>query len=233
MVAGGPSTRRERRHRAPSGRGGAALVRRFAALLAVAISASTMATGEVSAQESLVVQAGAGLGDLWGTPEDLPKESRVSARAEAALVWPLTSSLGLQVGAGYVREAGTETGFGLDYTLTVDFVQVPVLARVGFAGEGARFSPHALLGPTLAFSVGCEIRRETSSAGGPQLEVFGCDDAGASLELGALAALGLDVRLSGPTSLALELIHARVLTPVDARRLKSWSLVAGIHWDLR
>jgi hypothetical protein len=187
---------------------------------------------DVQAQQSLVVQAGAGLGDLWGTPDDLPTESRVSARAEAALVWPLAEYVGLQVGAGYVRESGTETGSGAEYTLTVDFVQVPVLARFGFAGPDARFSPHAVVGPTVAFSVNCEIRSQTPSTGGPQLEVLGCGDEGGAFELGALAALGLDVRISGPTSLTLELAHARVLTPIDSRRLKSWSLVAGIRWDL-
>lgn len=230
MVAEPASRRREHDRRSSVGScRGAVLLRRTCLVAALLVASVTLGPSAVSAQRSLVVQAGAGLGDLWGTPEDLPKESRVSARAEAALLWALSPNVGLQVGAGYVREAGTESGFGFDYTLTVDFIQVPVLARFGLGREGARFSPHALLGPTVSFTAGCEIRRKTISA--PQLDVSGCDEG--VVELGALAALGLDTRLSGPAALTLELIHARVLTPVDARRLKSWSLVAGIRWDLR
>lgn len=216
-----------------SERGAGPVPRAVGVLLVALLTGAFPGARDAGAQESIVVQAGAGIGDLWGTPEDLPKDSRVSARVDAALVFPFSSRGALQIGPSYARESGRESGSGVDYTLTVDFLELPVLAR--FGSSSTPVAPHVVLGPTVALSLSCEIRQVTSAPGGlPESAVTACRDAGeGALELGALAGIGLDVRLTERTALTLELMHARVLTPVDARRLKSWSLVAGILWDRR
>lgn len=123
----------------------------------------------------------------------------------AYLGFGLTDRLALQVEGVYGTRGGTGLGLGTDaldpgaapVDLEMNYLEVPILLRVGFPGDRVLASFFA--GPYAAFLLSCEVLPESGG-------LRSCDDAGTtqrfsprSTDLGVLGGAGLDLALAGST----------------------------------
>ena len=87
-------------------------------------------------------------------------------------------------------QMGAESGE--DNEISLNYIQVPVLARVNFAGMAGGVRPHFLIGPAVAFNLGCDIVDEG--------EDFDCEDADLdvkSFEFAAVFGAGVGLPVGG------------------------------------
>ena len=117
---------------------------------------------EVQAQ-AFGVRAGANFATLSGEAvDDLNPESRtglvggVFMNLNPAGFWSIQPEVLFSQMGATADEGGSEVEFKLNY------IQVPVLARVNFAGTAGGFRPHFLIGPAVAFNLSCDVSGEDS-----------------------------------------------------------------------
>jgi hypothetical protein len=117
-----------------------------------------------------------------------------------------------------------------DADLKLDYIEVPL--QLVFGLGSSRFAPYLMIGPSLAFEIGCEVSGED---GETELEAD-CDDVDffdrKSVDIGATGAAGLMIPM-GPGSLLLEGRYTHGLTNIydDAGdnevKNRSWGVFGG------
>jgi hypothetical protein len=126
-----------------------------------------------------------------------------------------------------------ETGnlVGVDGTFKLNYLEIPVLARVEFTPESGAVRPFLLAGPSVAVRIGCSL---AGSAQGVSASV-GCndvlgDEAVSSVDFGAAVGGGLDI-LMGTWDLSLGVRYDHGLESVlDGSNMKNKaiSVLAGV-----
>ena len=131
---------------------------------------------------------------------------------------------------------GSEDGFEAKLKLT--YIQVPILARVNFAGTAGGLRPHFLIGPAVAFNLGCDYEVE---AGGQEFE-GDCDEEDTDIgeikdfEFAAVFGAGVGLPL-GPGEFSVDGRLYQGLTSIfdsedDDGDLKNeaWQIMAGFSF---
>lgn len=116
----------------------------------------------------------------------------------------------------YVQRGGEQEAAGVEGRLKLNYVEVPVLAKLNFPVEGATpVKPHVYAGPSIALELSCDIEAES---GGQSAEVA-CDDSSVGLEtksfdLGLVFGGGVGFAL-GPGMLTLDGRYVLGMTDIN------------------
>lgn len=123
--------------------------------------------------------------------------TRVGLMGAVQLVHPFTQLIGIQTEFGILQK-GASLQFGGSTTqssIQLSYFEIPVMARINFAGKYATWRPAIFAGPAVALNVGCKYKLGTQDGGsiesdceqgGPQIKAFDFSAvAGASLEYGS------------------------------------------------
>ncbi len=136
------------------------------------------------------VKGGLNIANFNNIDDDL--DSRAGLMAGIVLDFSLPASpAGIESGL-YFSQKGADSAGG-DVSIKVDYLEVPVLAKIDF-GPPAPVSPHLVLGPYAAFNLNSAIE---SNVGG--VDVSFEDDAVNSTEFGIIGGLGADLNLVATT----------------------------------
>jgi hypothetical protein len=174
-----------------------------ATTLAAAIAAALLtpaATRAQSASAGPAMGVWAGMTSATFRGSDAPGPTYLAGFSAAFFAkWHLASHLALQPELQYTQKGSDEvdaTGGGPVYTMHIrlSYVEVPVLLRVEASPMGS-VTPFALVGPDVAFKVGCGV--VVSGLPGN----YGCASlpAAESVDYGGLAGVGLAFNVRGRT----------------------------------
>lgn len=162
-------------------------------------------------------------------------EARTALLAGAFGTFRLSPNFGLQPELvisqkGAKAESGDADGIG---TIKMDYLEIPLLARIEFPNPGGGVRPFLLMGPSLAFQVGCKIAGES---GGVSASVD-CDSEllsefldFKSFDVGATVGGGLDFPVGARTlSLGVRYDHglSSVVEESDSKN-RAVSITVGI-----
>jgi hypothetical protein len=199
----------------------------------ITIVALALAMVPVSAQRVLGLHAGVSVATLHGS-DITGASSRVGVNIGASLTFPVAHVLGIQVGADYAQKGakvdvpGVGTG-----TFAVDYIQVPVLLRVGIPSAGA-FGAHLLVGPSVSLQAKCSVK---ASGGGVSGSVD-CSSAGVdtkTVDVGAMGGVGVDLGLPGKLDISVDALYnlgfSSIAKDGDAKT-RAFTIQAGVGFPL-
>ena len=161
--------------------------------------------------------------------------SYTGLKVGASAILPLTTSLDLQLGAGYAVKGATEQEFGVDIDLELGYLEIPLLLRFNPSVTGT-ISPHFMIGPALSFRVSCN-----AAVGAEGFEIsVDCDDEELgdeikTLDLGAMAGAGIDIATSGSLSVSLDVLYNLGLSSIaesDDVKNRAFSFLAGVTFPV-
>ena len=199
----------------------------FAALLAV--------SDQVAGQTTLALRGGASIATLGGD-DPASSDSRIGLNVGGAVTFGVLSGLGIQVGGAFVQKGTTETEQGIDAKVSFDYLEIPLLLRLGVPTSGS-ISPHFVVGPAFSVNVGCEVggSSEGVSASAKCSEL---DINIKSIDVGGMAGVGMDIATSGSLSITLDIFYNLGLSSIDDSgtpddiKNRAWSVLAGISLPL-
>lgn len=202
--------------------------------LAAALSVALLAPAPAEAQVTLGAAAGVSVASLGG--DNVGSADYTTGFTGGAFArFPLAGFISLQPGL-YLVQKGTEISEGgITGGISVDYFQVPLLARIGAPTPGP-LGASLFLGPSFSFETSCEIG---GSAGGVSASVD-CADAGLdtkSFDVGLVGGAGLSFGTAGPLSIEVDALFDLGLSSisdvsgVDIKN-RSFLLTAGLAWQL-
>ncbi len=163
--------------------------------------------------------------------------TRMSIGLAATL--PVSDRFGLQLGGSYAQKGGRldvlrlmeivgdllsgfeemPPGGSLDIDYEMDYVELSVLARVGFPLSGDRVSGHLLAGPALGLQSSCEGVVRISGPDRPALDPgAGCDEAGLDfrkIDVGLAGGAGIDIGLTDAFDAHVGLLYTLGLSHIS------------------
>jgi hypothetical protein len=153
-------------------------------LLPAALVLILMFGSSASAQITYGAKAGVNFANVSFADEDVPSSSRIGLLAGAFATVPLTGWLSVQPEAIYTVKGASIDIFDIESDYIVDYLEVPVLARVPIQRR-----VYLAVGPSIAFRIRA---RNRTSFGGSTEEVNIADDV-ESLDIGVVGAAGLEM----------------------------------------
>jgi hypothetical protein len=153
-------------------------------LLPAALVLIVMFASSASAQITYGAKAGVNFANVSFADEDVPSSSRIGLLAGAFATVPLTGWLSVQTEAIYTVKGASIDIFDIESDYIVDYLEVPVLARVPIQRR-----VYLAVGPSIAFRIRA---RNRTSFGGSTEEVNIADDV-ESLDIGVVGAAGLEM----------------------------------------
>lgn len=171
---------------------------------------------------SFGIKGGVNMANISGADYDTDPRNGFTIGASLDISIPL-SPIGIESGA-YFSQKGTDG----QSTLKLDYIEVPVLAKISFGPPGP-VSPHFIAGPYAGFNINAEgeISNGSGSVSGD------ISDQVEDLEFGGIAGLGLDLNLA-VTKLNAQLRYSLGFTPIytedfdDGEKNSVFSIVVGI-----
>ena len=133
-------------------------------------------------------------------------ESRTSVFGGGSLVWQSANAFGFEMGLLYVSKGWEANSGGVEAALKVDYIEIPLLARVQLAIGGPSFRPYLAVGPSIGLNIGCSASFSTS---GVSVEAD-CDDE--SFE-GSLDIKEIDLGISGAIGADMAMGERFILSP--------------------
>ena len=219
-------------------------MKRFPTLpLATLLTAVCLTRGApVHAQTTLSLTGGLNITSL-DTDNDGTRapgfESLTRMSIGVAATLPVSDRFGLQLGGRYAQKGGRldvlrlmemigdmfggfeemPPGASLDIDYEMDYVELSVLARVGFPLSGDRVSGHLLAGPALGLRSSCEGVVSISGPDRPALDQgAGCDEAGLDfrkIDVGLAGGAGIDIGLTDAVDAHLGLLYTLGLSHIS------------------
>jgi hypothetical protein len=153
-------------------------------LLPAALVLIVMFASSASAQITYGAKAGVNFANVSFAGDDVPSSSRIGLLAGAFATVPLTGWLSVQPEAIYTVKGASIDIFDIESDYIVDYLEVPVLARVPIQRR-----VYLAVGPSIAFRIRA---RNRTSFGGSTEEVNIADDV-ESLDIGVVGAAGLEM----------------------------------------
>ncbi len=114
-------------------------------------------------QVNLGFKGGMSLSTIGGADVD-DVDYRTGFGVGAFLEFPVSDVVSIQPELLYMKRGAEETEAGITVTFAVDYVEIPVLLRLNFPVEGS-IAPYFLVGPSIGFKSGCEMRLEDDEFG--------------------------------------------------------------------
>lgn len=200
-------------------------------LLIALATITVLGVDRADAQPRILFRAGATLATIRGA-DVTAAHARTGVRVGLSATFAISDDLGVEVGGAYAEKGAARRVRGMDATFKLDYMELPVLFRLGIPTLGF-MSPHVLLGPAVALEVGC------NSAGGDQ--ALPCNSRGAevkAVDVGAMAGAGFSLPISGPLSVSLEVFYDVGLVSIDDSaspedvKNRAWSFLVGVGFPI-
>jgi hypothetical protein len=154
----------------------------------VALLIAVAGTLPAQAPTTLGLTGGINLASVSGSDDD--PSSRTGFRVGAFMTRAIAPAVSLQPELVFTSKgAAFETA-----DLVINYIQIPVLIRVELPSATGSTVPYALIGPAMAFKVGCDIQADNGQSvecGPGSTDVTGTDISiilGAGLQFGAVGA---------------------------------------------
>jgi hypothetical protein len=209
---------------------------RTLAVLVIGCAVLVFSPSSLSGQKSLGFQGGLSLATLGGSDlDDTDIGYRKGFGLGAFLELPVSDMLSLQPEFLYLQKGGSDTEDGVDVTIAVNYVEIPVLLRINVPVEGT-VAPYFLVGPAIGFKAGCELTGEEGGVG----VNLDCDEAGIeikSMDLGAIIGGGLAFA-AGPGNVHVGARYNYGLTSLDDSgdsddiKSRAFSFLAGYSFPV-
>lgn len=205
-------------------------------ILAVVCALGLLAPEGLRGQASVSLQAGASLATVGGdVPSVVSTGTRTGLKMGVSAAVPISDNIGLELGASYAVKGSAMNVLGVNLDLALGYVEIPLLLRLAPSVDGP-LSPHFMIGPALAFRVGCDI---AATAEGVSIS-SDCDDDESfeglkAMDFGAVAGAGLDIRATGSLSVSLDVFYNLGLLSIDSvddLKTRAFSLLAGITFPI-
>jgi hypothetical protein len=201
----------------------------FVFILAGGITATTQAQSPLS----FGLKAGLNIADISGPDSDSDTRTGLTGGLAVYLDLPVLP-IGIESGLYYSQKGSSYSDsdeFGdFDETLKLDYIEVPILARINFPTPGP-IGPHLVAGPYIGFNINAQA--EGTEDGFSYDEDI--SDLISSTDIGLMLGAGLDFSL-GVTALNAQVRYSIGLTNVydfdmdDTYRNSVFSLVVGINF---
>lgn len=147
-------------------------------------------THQVNAQSPINFGVKGGL-NFANLSSDDDLDARTGFHAGLALDFALPMlPIGVESGLYYTQKGAEFTEEGITLTGKLDYIEVPVLAKISFGPPGP-FSPHVVIGPYAAYNINSEF--EVSSGSASISEDF--SDETSDLDFGGIVGVGADFNL--------------------------------------
>jgi hypothetical protein len=162
-------------------------------LLTLATLVALVPSAALEAQSIIGFGAGIRSSSLNFDPSDQGAfdGSRTGISVSGFVGIPLSETFRIQPGLGYAQRGGGESEQGVDVTLNLDYIEIPVMGVFSVPSEGP-VGVHVFGGPMFAFEVGCSLSgKEGGISVDLDCESQGSDIRTKSFELGV--ALGAAV----------------------------------------
>ena len=195
--------------------------------------AGLLGTEQVSAQVTLAVRGGPSIASAAGASAD----RRTGLNIGASVTFPLSGNRGIQVGGAYVQKGVTETTEqGVKVTAAIDYIEFPVLLRIGIPTAGA-ISPHFFVGPAVSFEADCKAE---VSQGGISIAVD-CNELDVdtkSIDFGAVGGVGVDISATSTVAVTLDVLYNRGIAGFDlpccraSSKHRVWSILVGAAFPI-
>lgn len=186
-----------------------------------------------TAQVAVSVSAGPTFATITGDDvDDDDIDSRTGFFVGGSLGIPLTDMLSLGTGAYYVQKGAEDNSSGDEFTLELDYLEIPALLQVQVTGPERPVGVSLMAGPTFGFNLSCD-----EIEGG---ESFDCGDEAKTFDLGLLFGGGLSFATSETMSFFVDGgIDVGLTSIVDVDdeveddpdvKNQAWFLGAGVSW---
>ena len=200
-------------------------------LCALFLAATLFGTGRLAAQATLSLRGGPSIATLsdhdgW--------DARTGLSVGALVTFGISQDLGIQIGGSYVQKGAAFSNLGFDARLAIDYIEVPVLLRLGVPTSGA-VSPHFFVGPTVSFVASCEAEillfdKSDCTKGVARIK---------SIDFGGMAGVGLDLATSGALAVTLDALYNLGFSSLNNAaglagdgKNRAWSIVAGVGFPI-
>ena len=149
---------------------------------------------------------------------------------------PLSGTIGVEVGAGFVQKGATETELGVETELAINYIEIPLLLTLSPPTTG-NVGFNFFVGPALSFKTSCDA---SVSEDGVTVN-FACAVADLplkSFDLGAMVGAGLEFGLTESASLVFDLFYNLGLTKIDNSGVdddtknRAFSILAGVSFPV-
>jgi len=206
------------------------------ALLATGCAVLFLIPLSVSGQTSLGFQGGLSLATLGGSDVgDMDPGYKTGFGLGAFLELPVSDVLSIQPELLYLQKGAEGSEQGVNITVAISYVELPVLLRINVPVEG-NVAPYFVVGPAISFKAGCEV---TGEGGGVEVKID-CDEAEAetkSVDFGGVVGAGLSFG-AGPGNIHVGARFNYGLTTVDDSEYdedvnnQAFSLLAGYSFPI-
>ncbi len=134
------------------------------------------------------VKGGVNIANISG---DEDPDSRSGIHAGVVLDFSLPAlPIGIESGIYYTQKGAELTEQGITLTGKLDYIEVPVLAKLRLGPPGP-FSPHLVLGPYAAYNVNAELEASDGSASASE----DLSDVTSDFDFGGIVGVGADFNL--------------------------------------
>ena len=141
-------------------------MRRFTGVVLGVALTMVLITG-AQAQIAIGVRAGYNNAKLTFTPPDpeLPDfKSRSGFHAGADLAIAIAPMFDIQAGAAYSQKGATAAESGIDATVAIDYIDVPLLFVVNIPTSG-NITPRLFAGAVASFEMSCKLKQSVAGEG--------------------------------------------------------------------
>lgn len=135
------------------------------------------------------IKGGLNFANVAGSDEELDSRIGVHAGLVLDFSFPL-APVGIESGIYYSQKGAGFTEEGIPITGKIDYIEVPVLAKISVGPPGP-FSPHVLLGPYAAYNINAEFEAASGSA----FSSVDRSDETSDLDFGGIVGVGADFNL--------------------------------------
>lgn len=185
----------------------------------MALSLAAVTPGAVSAQGWHVgLEGGVNVSDLDIEGEDTDSETGFRIGGVLRYDFAPSGLIGLQTGAAYSQKGASQTEGGVEATIELDYVEVPLLLAVNVP-TGSAVRPRFYAGPQLAFEASCSLSGADGSVSidvdcdASELQEIGFETE--STDFSLLFGGGLELG-AGPGAVTLDVRYDLGLTDINA-----------------
>jgi outer membrane protein with beta-barrel domain len=175
------------------------------------------------------IKGGASLADLSGGEDafgDSTSNTRNGFVVGAFLAFPLGGTVSLQPEALFAQKGAKFDFTDFETTLKIDYVEVPLLIKARFGGDGIR--PYLFAGPYFGFRMKAEVEVDAGEAGNTTDDL---EDETKGTDYGAVAGAGLEIP-AGNGAFLVEARYARGLTSIASDDVETEDEIKNAVWSL-
>jgi hypothetical protein len=186
------------------------------AVWGVGLVATLLLPFPAASQLAVGVTGGLSLASITGDDaDDEGLDMRTGFDVGGFLELPLADIVWLVPGIHYVQKGATFERLGDDFTIELDYAEVPLLLRVGVSQRNP-LGINLLLGPTFAFQVKCElVDEDTDDSQTCEQQAASDLDLSKSFDLGLAVGGGLSFAVSPNASLLANVLWDIGVTSID------------------